>query len=546
MNTSAHGEVSTASEPSFAALPTTPGLARFTVLFAVFLCASCGMVYELALIALGSYLLGNTIVQASIVLAVMVFAMGVGSLATKRLVSWAAVAFAGIEAALGVLGGLSVLFLYVAFAYLDVYTGAMVVIAFMIGALIGAEIPLLMELVQRIRAQRASSAVADLFAADYVGGLIGGLAFPFVLLPLLGLTKGALAVGAVNALTGVLVVLWLLRKTLARRLQVVLAAVLVVVLAVLAGAWVLSESIEITARQQLYRDPIVLSQRSDYQEIVVTRAARNGDTRLFLNGDLQFASSDEYRYHESLVHPVMSQIGQTKTAGASGAAGASVLILGGGDGLALREVLRYDQVGNVTLVDLDPAVVTLARTNPELRRFNEGSFDDPRVTVTNADAFSWLRETQQKFDAVVVDLPDPDDVPTAKLYTVEFYGLVSTVLAPGARMVVQAGSPYFAPDAFWGIGESVREAGFAVTPYHVDVPSFGDWGYFLAAQGRQAPEVRVAPAMEGRLRFMSAEVAQASVVFPPDRSRESVGEVHASTLLRPRILDAERKEWVGY
>lgn len=531
-------------------LPLRPGPARFFVLLAVFICASCGMVYELALVALGSYLLGDTIVQASIVLAVMVFAMGIGSLATKRLTEFAAVAFALIEAALGVIGGLSVILLYLAFAFADVYTIAMVAMAFAIGALIGAEIPLLMELVQRIRAQKASSAVADLFAADYVGGLVGGLAFPFLLLPLFGLTRGALAVGITNTVVGVLIVLWLFRAELRPRAQALLAALLVIIVGGLTVVWIFTDDIEVTARQRLYRDPIVVSERTDYQEIVLTESLKTGDTRLYLNGDLQFASADEYRYHESLVHPLMN--GPRR----------NVLVLGGGDGLAVREILKYPDVESVTLVDLDPRILEMAKTSDHFTDFNEDSLDDPRVTTIAADAFTWLRETEHPaYDAVIADLPDPDDVATSKLYSVEFYGLIKQVMAPGARLVVQAGSPYFAPDAYWGIGEAVAEAGLATTPYHVDVPSFGDWGYFLAAapgsprdtgagsavaDGGEGPDVTMPRGAPGDLKFVSAEVLAASTAFPPDRDRQSVGKVEASTLLHPYVLDQERGAWVGY
>ncbi|MCT1448279.1 polyamine aminopropyltransferase [Brevibacterium casei] len=525
-------------------LPLSPGPARFFVLLAVFICASCGMVYELALVALGSYLLGDTIVQASIVLAVMVFAMGIGSLATKRLTHFAAVAFALIEAALGIIGGLSVILLYLAFAFADVYTVAMVALAFVIGALIGAEIPLLMELVQRIRAQRASSAVADLFAADYVGGLVGGLAFPFVLLPVFGLTRGALAVGITNTVVGILIVLWLFRAEVRRRTQVILAGLLVLIVSGLTVVWVFTDDIEVTARQRLYRDPIVISERTDYQEIVVTEAPLTGDTRLYLNGDLQFASADEYRYHESLVTPLMN--GSKR----------NVLVLGGGDGLAVREILKYPDVESVTLVDLDPRILELARTSERFTEFNKDSLDDPRVRTIAADAFTWLREAEHPaYDAIIADLPDPDDVATSKLYSIEFYGLIRQVMAPGARLVVQAGSPYFAPAAYWGIGEAVAEAGMTTTPYHVDVPSFGDWGYFLAAApGDPAvtttkdggPVVTMPADAPSGLKFATAEVLAASTTFPPDRNRASVGTVEPSTLLRPRVLDQERGAWVGY
>jgi spermidine synthase len=465
---------------------------------------------------------------------VMIFAMGVGALAAKPLQHRAAVAFAALELALALLGGLSVLGLYAAFAWLGLYSPALIVTAFVLGLLIGAEIPLLMVLLQRIRAQAAGSAVADLFAADYIGALLGGLAFPFLLLPVFGQLRGTLVVGAVNAVAGVALVGTVFRRDLGRRARAVLAAGCVLVAVILGYAYAVAHDFEVTARQQLYRDPVVYAERSRYQDIVLTQAVRltgrAPDIRLHLNGDLQFSSTDEYRYHEALTHPAL--------AGTRG----SVLVLGGGDGLALREVLRYPDVRDVTLVDLDDAVVRLARTHADLRTLNRDSFADPRVTYRAADAFAWLRTTATRYDAVVVDMPDPVETATAKLYSVEFYTLVRAVIAPGARVVVQAGSPYFAPRSYWCIEASLRAAGFATTPYHVDVPSFGDWGFLLAAAGPQAPVPAVAgdaPAM----RFLTPDVLRAGQVFPPDRARAGVP---ASTLLQPRIHEYARAEWQSY
>ncbi|WP_326553190.1 polyamine aminopropyltransferase [Micromonospora sp. NBC_01813] len=510
-------------------------LARPAVLAAVFVCAACGLVYELALVALGSYLIGDTVGQASIVLGVMVFAMGVGALAAKPLQHRAVIAFAAVELALALLGGLSVLALYAAFAWLDLYAPALVAIAFVLGLLIGAEIPLLMVLLQRIRAQSAGSAVADLFAADYVGALLGGLAFPFLLIPFFGQLRGALLVGVVNALAGILLVGTVFRHDLGRRGRAAVAVAATLVGVVLGGAYLMAEDFEVTARQQLYRDPVVHAEHSRYQEIVVTRAvspvAGDPDLRLYLNGDLQFSSVDEYRYHEALVHPALA--GERDR----------VLVLGGGDGLALREVLRYPDVSSVTVVELDPAVVTLARTDPQIRTLNAGAFDDPRVRLVHADAFTWLRAAPGTFDAVIVDLPDPDQTATAKLYSVEFYGLLRRVLGPSSRLVVQAGSPYFAPRAYWCIDASIRHAGLATRPYHVDVPSFGDWGFLMAVPaGGGAPALRV-PADAPPLRFLRPEVLRAAEVFPPDRGPLAVAP---STLLEPRVLEYSREGWRGY
>jgi spermidine synthase len=516
--------------------------ARALVLAAVFACAACGIVYELALVALGSYLVGNSIMQASIVLSVMVFAMGVGSLAAKPLQRHAVAAFALVEGLLALLGGLSVLALYAAYAWLNLYVPALVAVAFVVGGLIGAEIPLLMTLLQRIRRQDAGSAVADLFAADYVGALVGGLAFPFLLLPAFGQIKGALIVGVVNAVAGIAVVLWLFHGQVRRGARLLLWCGMAGVLAVLGGTYALADGFEMNARQALYRDPIALARRTPYQEIVITRSVTlsgRPDLRLFLNGDLQFSSVDEYRYHEALVHPAL--------AGAHG----RVLILGGGDGLALREVLRYRDVRDVTLVELDPEMIHLARSYGELAALNHHSFSDPRVRVVNADAFGWLRAlpgtgrqrsgppgASGAFDTVIVDMPDPDDVPTAKLYSVEFYGLAQRALAPGGRIVVQAGSPFFAPKSFWCIEKTMREAGLATTPYHVDVPSFGDWGYVLATTSAPPP-LRLGADVPP-LRFLDQSVLTAARVFGRDLRHR---DVEVSTLVKPRIIDYERQEW---
>ncbi|GAA3246023.1 hypothetical protein GCM10020256_73430 [Streptomyces thermocoprophilus] len=372
----------------------------------------------------------------------------------------------------------------------------MIFVALVVGLLIGAEIPLLMTMLQRIRRQEAGSAVADVFAVDYIGALVGGLCFPLVLLPTFGQLRGALVVGAVNAVAGVVVVVFIFRRHTRRRVQAGLLAGVTAVLAVLGAAYVFSEDIEVSARQHLYADPIVHAETTPYQEIVVTEATAftgGPDMRLFLNGDLQFSSVDEYRYHESLVHPAMS--------GRRG----NVLIMGGGDGLALREVLRYRDVRHATLVELDPAMTRLAREYEPLRKLNKGALSDPRVEVVNADAFTWLRgDRQQRYDAVIIDFPDPDTPALAKLYSVEFYHLLRQVLTPESRVMVQSGSPFFAPKTYWSIVTTIESAGYATTQFQVDVPSFGNWGFRAGLAGRHrspaaaAGAGRAAAALSGR------------------------------------------------
>jgi spermidine synthase len=512
-----------------------PRLARSLLLLSVFLCAACGLVYELALITLGQYLVGGSVYQTSVVLGVFVSSMGLGSFLSKPLLPRAATGFALVELTLGLVGGLSVLALYASYAWLDLYTPALLATSVVVGSLIGAEIPLLMTLLQRIRQQDAGTAVADLVAVDYLGALAGGLAFPFLLLPLFGQVRGAIVVAGVNLLAA-LVVVALLRDAVPPRARGWLAAATTGVVAVLGLALLGAGQFLLDARQALYDDPIVVATRSAYQEVVVTQSLPDGrgprDVRLFLDGDLQFSSLDEHRYHEALVHPAVAPRATT------------ALVLGGGDGLAARELLRHKGIARVVEVELDPVVLRLARTDPRLRASNGGALDDPRVEVVVADAMTWLRTARDTFDVVVVDMPDPDSPATAKLYSQEFYGLAARALAPGGRMVVQAGSPYFAPQAFWCIARTISSIGLAAMPYHVDVPSFGDWGFVLAAR-EGAPAPAVDPAVADDLRFVDERVLAAATVFPKDRSAERY-RVDVSTLDRPRILEYEARGWREY
>ena len=488
---------------------------RAVLLGTVLLVAACGFVYELVIIALGTYLFGNSIFQVSIVLATFVSAMGVGSLLAKPLLRRPAEAFVVVEALVALIGGLSALSLYLAFAHLDLYQPAMLLTAFVIGGLVGCEIPLLLAL---MKPKDAGTSVADLLAADYLGAVVAGVSFPFLILPALGQVDAALVIGATNALAGIVV--W--RLTGLRAAWVAAPLSVVVLLGLAAGA---ANGLEVTARQALFEDPLVHVERTRYQEIALTEAG--GDLRLFLNGDLQFSSRDEYRYHESLVHPAMA------------GPHARVLVLGGGDGLALREVLRHPGVERAVEVELDPRMIELARER--LGELNGGALDDPRVEVVNADAFSWLRSSSERFDVVIADFPDPDDAGTAKLYSQELYeGVRRRLLAPGGRMVVQAGSPYFAREAYWSIERTIAAAGFGTTPYHVDVPSFGDWGFVLARPGPAPPLELRAPA---RLRFLDAETLRAAATFPVDRRRIPV---RVNTLVRPALLDYERRGYSGY
>ncbi len=504
--------------------PSTPTRWRAVLLASVAACAACGIVYELALLTLSTSLNGGGIVATSLIVAGYIAALGAGALLVKPLLHWAAITFVAVEALLAVVGGLSAAALYVMFSFVG---GSLLMLALgttLIGALVGAEVPLLMTLLQQGRTAGATDTgrtLANLNAADYLGALVGGLAWPFVLLPHLGMIRGAAATGIINLLAAAVVSIFLLRWVVSTRQLMMALGALGLALALLAALLIGAHDIETTSRQRLYADPIIAFRQSAYQEIVVTR--RGNDMRLYLDGGLQFSTRDEYRYTESLVYPALS----------SGAR--SVLVLGGGDGLAARELLRAPGVENIVQIELDPAVIELARGT--MRSANGGSLDNPRVHIVTGDAMTWLRSAKTpSFDAVIVDLPDPDTPVLGRLYSTEFYALVSRVLAPNGLMVVQSGSPYSTQTAFWRTVSTVTAAGYAVTPYHVYVPTFGDWGFALARRGDKAPQA-VLPRNVPPLRFLSQSVLEAATVFAPDVQPRTL---EPSTLENPRIVDDMR------
>ncbi len=497
---------------------------RAVLLAAVAACAACGIIYELALLTLSTSLNGGGIIATSLIVAGYIAALGAGALLVKPLLHWAAIAFVAVEALLAIVGGLSAAVLYVMFSFVG---GSLLMLALgtaLIGALVGAEVPLLMTLLQRGRTAGATDTgrtLANLNAADYLGALIGGLVWPFVLLPHLGMIRGAAATGIINLLAAAVVSIFLLRRVVSTRQLLTALGALGVALALLATLLVRAQDIETTSRQRLYADPIIAWRQSAYQEIVVTR--RGNDMRLYLDGGLQFSTRDEYRYTESLVYPAL------------GAGAHSVLVLGGGDGLAARELLRTPGVDKIVQVELDPAVIELARST--MRYANGGSLDNPRVHVVTGDAMKWLRDTKSpSFDAIIVDLPDPDTPVLGRLYSTEFYALVSRALAPGGLMVVQSGSPYSTPTAFWRTISTITAAGYAVTPYHVYVPTFGDWGFALARRGDKAPQP-VLPRDAPPLRFLNPSVLDAATVFAPDVQPRPL---EPSTLEHPRVVEDMR------
>lgn len=510
---------------------------RPVVLASVAACAACGLIYELALLTLATTVQGGGIVATSLVVAGYVAALGLGALLAKPFVERAASSFIAVEATLGLVGGVSATALYVTFTTLGSDMASLftlVVATAAIGMLVGAEVPLLMSLLQtgrRTGSAEAGRVLADLNAADYLGALVGGLLWPFLLLPSFGMQQAAAITGLVNVAAAAVLLVLALRGLLTRTRAVVAGLSLAVVAALLGTLLVALDDVTEWSRAKLYPDPVLSHTQSAYQEIVVTRARYNGrtDRRLYLDGTLQYSSLDEYRYTEALVQPAMAN------------RPGEVLVLGGGDGLAARDLLAVPGVRRVVQVELDPAVLEIART--ELLPDNGGSLDDPRVEVVVDDAFAWLRRGGDGavppggFGAVLVDLPDPRNAALTRLYSEEFYALVRGVTGEDGLMVVQSGSPYSTPRQFWRTVATVGSAGWGTTPYHVHVPTFGDWGFVLASADGDAPDLRLRPDVGG-LRFLDPGTLEAAGRFGRDVAPM---RLEPSTLDRPRILDDARR-----
>lgn len=488
------------------------------LLASVLLIAASGLVYELVAGALASYVLGDSVTQFSTVIGTYLFAMGIGSGLSRFIVRGLAARFVAIEIMVGLVGGFSSTLLFLAFGYTDSFRVVLYTLVVIIGVLVGLEIPLLM----RILRDRFDfkDVVSHVLTFDYLGALGASLLFPIVLVPKVGLVRAAMLFGIINAA----VALWttfLLREMLgARRL---LQGLAVTVMLALGGGWVAADRILQLAESNIYADDVVLARSTPYQRIVIT--AWKDDLRLFLNSNLQFSSRDEYRYHETLVHPGLAAMPDARR----------VLVLGGGDGLAVREILKHPGVGQITLVDLDPEMTRLFSTHPELTRLNGDALSDARVRIVNADAFVWLESSRELFDFAVVDLPDPSNFSLGKLYTTAFYRELARHIAPGGHFAVQSTSPLFARQSFWCIVRTIEESGLRATPYHVYVPSFGEWGFVLA--GRDP--FRLPDTLPDGLRFLTAATLPALFEFPADMGPVPVEPNRLNTQMLVRYYEHE-------
>ncbi|WP_040911273.1 polyamine aminopropyltransferase [Leptospira broomii] len=489
------------------------------LLVSVLILSSCGLVYELLAGTVASYLLGETVTQFSLVIGVYLFSMGIGSWLSRYLLKDLVPKFLEVELALGLLGGSSAALLFLSFGHTRIFQIPLFAIVVVVGILVGMEIPLLLRILQKKLGFR--DLVSKVLSLDYAGALLASLAFPIFFAPKLGMVRTSFFFGILNAGTA-LWGTWML--PLSEREKNMLRTKSVIVLTFLSFGLAFAESITTYSEENLYTDEIVYSKQTRFQKIIVTRY--KSELRLFLNGHLQFSSRDEYRYHEVLVHPAMLSHPNPKR----------ILVLGGGDGLAVREILKYPNVQNVTLVDLDPEMTKLFAQQSLLTQINRSSLNDPRVKIQNADAFLWLEESGETFDVVLIDFPDPSNFSIGKLYTTAFYKSLKRRLNPLSIVEIQSTSPLFARMSFWCVEATLRESGFKTRPLHVYVPSFGEWGFVLAGT-RQLPDY--SRDLPKELRFLNLTELETLSDFPEDMSRLPVESNRLDNQSLVRYYDQE-------
>ena len=431
----------------------------------VFTTGCAAIVTEYTLATLASYLLGDSILQWTIVISLMLFSMGLGSRYSRKHETALLDRFVLIEFVLSFLCTFSAMFCFWISAY-TVHFGLMVYgIACMIGFMTGLEIPLITRINQTYESLRQN--ISSVMEYDYYGGLLGGALFAFILLPFCGLTYTPVIIGSLNLVVASLI-LWQFPNRLERPL--ILNIQFVVLILVSGIAFAVAKPIILYGEQHKYKDKIVYQEQTRYQKIVVTQWKDN--FWLFINGSTQFSTYDEERYHEPLVHPLMGLIEERN----------DILILGGGDGLAAREILKYPDVESLTLVDLDPAMTRLAQQDEIFLNINQGSLNDSRVHVVNEDAYQFIKESGNLYDAIFIDLPDPKSVALSQLYSLGFYKMIEKHLKPFGAMVTQSTSPLYSPEAFLCIKKTMQAAGFSVLPYQNSVPSMGQWGWQLGVR----------------------------------------------------------------
>lgn len=537
----------------------------------MFLTGASGFVFECILSTVATFVLGNSIEQFSVTISLMMLMMGLAGYLQRNISDEHLIEkFLSVEIGLAILGGYAPIAVYASYASMDAhFILVQYFFVLAIGFLIGLEIPLVLRL-NRHYVPQLESNIASIFSTDYLGAFIGAIVWVYILLKYFPLTEISFFVAGINFVVALGTFGYFSYHRVASRSAVFIVLIGLTALG-LAYGYTQNRDWSQLLEQQFYSEPIAYSKTTKYQHIVLTGKADPIDYRMYINGNLQFSTLDEHIYHELLVHPAMALAEKR----------GRVLILGGGDGLALREVLKYSEARDVALVDIDPGMIEFAANHDVMTELNRGSFHDARVTaeavagspgnsqvrpiyeygagvgmdaedtvdqaalvhVYTVDADKMLERLRGVYDVIVIDLPDPNSVELVKLYSREFYFKLSRLLAAGGVLAVQSTSPYHAKESFLCILRTIRSAGYDALPYHDNVPSFGDWGWILAWKAGPRTDEILSAAREieefaiddGALAYLTPERFKASLAFGKNdlvTDNDQVNSLMSPVLLR--------------
>ena len=347
-----------------------------------------GIVAEYVLSTLATYFLGNSVLQWTMIVSIMLFSMGLGARLTKLMDGNLLEKFIWIEIGLSILASFVSLITYTVATY-SLYTGfSIYALSIIIGLLIGMEIPLVIRINDQFESLKIN--VSSMMENDYYGSLLGGMFFAFIGLPFLGLTYTPFVLGFVNYSVAIilLIVLW---KDLGKPIKLRLSLANTVVMILLFAGMLSANNIIAIGEEMRYKDRVIYSKQTKYQKLVITQS--NEDYWLFINGNQQLSTVDEIMYHEPLVHPLLKLYPDPR----------NVLILGGGDGCAAREILKYDKVEKITLVDLDPQMTKIATEHPVLSEINQRAMEHEKITIINQDGYTYLENGAHYFDIIIID-----------------------------------------------------------------------------------------------------------------------------------------------
>lgn len=434
---------------------------------ALFATGLSGIVAEYILSTLATYFLGDSVFQWTMIVSIMLFSMGLGSGLSRLFKTNLLQKFIFIEFILSIMVSFSSLLTYTTAAYTS-YTGFIIyAMSIIIGILIGMEIPLVVRLNNEFEELRVN--VASVIEKDYYGSLAGGVFFAFVGLPYLGLTYTPFVLGAIN-FSVALCLVFMLWSGMELNLKRKLTYFATLVLLLIGTGTFVAKPIIVWGEQQKYADKVVYHKQSKYQRIIITQWKEN--YWLFINRNEQFSTLDEMMYHEPLVHPIVKITPNPK----------NILIMGGGDGCAVRELLKYPNIESIHLVDLDPAMTDLGKHHPIMKKINKNAMNHPKLTVLNEDGYVFLEKDDKFYDIIIVDLPDPKTVELGRLYSYEFYKLCNKRLRPHGAIITQAGSPYYSTKAFRCNQKTMAAANFQVLPLHNQILTMGEWGWILGVK----------------------------------------------------------------